>query len=241
MARAIILTVRHSDVRDTLARITAPTLVLHREDSEFCPSANGRYNRRAHPRSTLRPSCLAQMLSIGSATPRRCSTRSRSFVTGVRGGFGAERVLTTIMFTDIVGSNRARPGVLGPTTGGGDLLDNHDTIVRHETRSVLRTRSEHGRVTDSSQPSPARAPRSPAPTPSSTRSRVLGIEVRGGHPRRARVESARCRCRRDGGAHRGRASWPWRDPAKYWWSSTVRRQSSPGSRHRFAGGAVSTT
>src|SRR6202012_2132849 len=37
MARAIILTVRHCDVRDTLTRITAPTLVLHRKDSEFCP------------------------------------------------------------------------------------------------------------------------------------------------------------------------------------------------------------
>src|SRR6516165_8434964 len=43
MARAIILTVRHTDVRDTLARITAPTLVVHRESCEFCPVDNGRY------------------------------------------------------------------------------------------------------------------------------------------------------------------------------------------------------
>ena len=52
------------------------------------------------------------------------------FVTGVRGGFGGERVLTTIMFTDIVGSTE-RAAVLGDGRWR-DLLDNHDTIVRHE-------------------------------------------------------------------------------------------------------------
>ena len=34
------------------------------------------------------------------------------FVTGVRGSFGADRVLTTIMFTDIVGSTQ-RAAMLG--------------------------------------------------------------------------------------------------------------------------------
>jgi class 3 adenylate cyclase len=52
------------------------------------------------------------------------------FVTGVRGGADAERVLTTIMFTDIVGSTR-RAAELGDNRWR-DLLDNHDNIVRHE-------------------------------------------------------------------------------------------------------------
>ena len=52
------------------------------------------------------------------------------FVTGARGGSVAERVLTTIMFTDIVGST-ARAAALGDDRWR-DLLDNHDRIVRHE-------------------------------------------------------------------------------------------------------------
>jgi class 3 adenylate cyclase len=52
------------------------------------------------------------------------------FVTGVRGGFDTERVLTTIVFTDIVGSTR-RAAELGDLRWH-DLLDNHDRIVRHE-------------------------------------------------------------------------------------------------------------
>ena len=43
MARAVIETVRQSDVRDTLTRITAPTLIMHRDNPDFTPIANGRY------------------------------------------------------------------------------------------------------------------------------------------------------------------------------------------------------
>ena len=52
------------------------------------------------------------------------------FITGVRSGFDAERVLTTIVFTDIVGSTQ-RAAALGDVRWH-DLLDNHDKIVRHE-------------------------------------------------------------------------------------------------------------
>jgi len=48
----------------------------------------------------------------------------------VRGGSDAERVLTTIVFTDIVGSTQ-RAAALGDDRWR-DLLDNHDAIVRHE-------------------------------------------------------------------------------------------------------------
>jgi class 3 adenylate cyclase len=52
------------------------------------------------------------------------------FVTGVRGAFDNERVLTTIVFTDIVGSTR-RAAELGDLRWH-DLLDNHDRVVRHQ-------------------------------------------------------------------------------------------------------------
>jgi class 3 adenylate cyclase len=54
------------------------------------------------------------------------------FITGARGGLHAERVLTTIVFTDIVGSTE-RAAALGDDRWR-DLLDNHDTIVRHELK-----------------------------------------------------------------------------------------------------------
>ena len=52
------------------------------------------------------------------------------FVTGARGGSDAERVLTTIVFTDIVGSTQ-RAAELGDQRWH-DLLDNHDRIVRYQ-------------------------------------------------------------------------------------------------------------
>jgi class 3 adenylate cyclase len=52
------------------------------------------------------------------------------FITGVRGGSDTERVLTTMVFTDIVGSTQ-RAAELGDRRWH-DLLDNHDRIVRHE-------------------------------------------------------------------------------------------------------------
>ena len=43
MARAVSEALIASDVRDSLARITAPTLILHREDATFVAVGHGRY------------------------------------------------------------------------------------------------------------------------------------------------------------------------------------------------------
>jgi class 3 adenylate cyclase len=129
MARAVIEVVRHSDVRDTLARITAPTLIMHRDNPEFTPIANGRYiaEHIAGAHFIELPGADA-LYWVGDTAPML--DEIEEFITGVRGGFGAERVLTTIMFTDIVGSTE-RAAVLGDRRWR-DLLDGHDTIVRHE-------------------------------------------------------------------------------------------------------------
>ncbi|HET7666664.1 MAG TPA: adenylate/guanylate cyclase domain-containing protein, partial [Mycobacterium sp.] len=52
------------------------------------------------------------------------------FVTGARIGSETERVLTTIVFTDIVGSTE-RAAALGDDRWHA-LLDNHDNVVRHQ-------------------------------------------------------------------------------------------------------------
>ena len=54
------------------------------------------------------------------------------FITGSRGGWDAERVLTTIVFTDIVASTQ-RAAALGDDRWR-DLLDSHDSLVRRELR-----------------------------------------------------------------------------------------------------------
>ncbi len=52
------------------------------------------------------------------------------FVTGVRAGTGSDRVVATIVFTDIVGSTE-RAADLGDDRWL-DLLDNHDNIIRRQ-------------------------------------------------------------------------------------------------------------
>ena len=74
-------------------------------------------------------SCLGGTLCIGPATQHLCSTRSRSSSPACA-AFDAERVLTTIVFTDIVGSTE-RAAALGDDRWHA-LLDNHDRVVRHE-------------------------------------------------------------------------------------------------------------
>ncbi|GBG37784.1 cyclase [Mycobacterium montefiorense] len=129
MARAMIQTIRQADARDTLPRISAPTLILHRTDSGFTPVANGQYlaEHIAGSRFVELPG-EDTLYWVGDTAPML--DEIEEFVTGVRGGSDAERLLTTIVFTDIVGSTE-RAALLGDDRWR-DLLDNHDTIVRHE-------------------------------------------------------------------------------------------------------------
>jgi class 3 adenylate cyclase len=129
MARAISKAVTESDVRDSLPRVTAPTLILHREKSTFIPVGHGRYlaEHIAGSRYVELPGADVPYW-VGDTAPML--DEIEEFNTGVRGHFDAERILTTIVFTDIVGSTKRAAG-LGDHRWH-DLLDNHDKIVRHE-------------------------------------------------------------------------------------------------------------
>ena len=129
MARAVTGAMVASDVRDALPRITAPTLIVHRCDCRFVPVEHGRYLAAhiAGSRYVELPGADA-LHWVGDTGPML--DEIEEFITGVRGGFDAERVLTTIVFTDIVGST-LRAAALGDLRWH-DLLDNHDRIVRHE-------------------------------------------------------------------------------------------------------------
>jgi class 3 adenylate cyclase len=129
MARAVSTVVADVDVRDTLARITAPTLILHRDKSRFVPVAHGRYLAEHIAGSRYVELPGADVLYwVGDTAP--LLDEIEEFITGARGGSDTERVLTTIVFTDIVGSTE-RAAALGDQRWH-NLLDSHDTIVRHE-------------------------------------------------------------------------------------------------------------
>jgi class 3 adenylate cyclase len=227
MARAIILTVRHTDVRETLARITVPTLVLHREESQFCPVENGRYIAEHITGAQLVELPGADALYwVGDTAPML--DEIEEFVTGVRGGFGAERVLTTIMFTDIVGSTE-RAALLGDGRWR-NLLDNHDTMVRHELERFggfeVNTAGD-GFV--ASFPSPSAAIACADSLIESIR--LLGIEIRVG------IHAGEVEVRGDDVAgmavHIGARVAALAGPNEVLVSSTV-RDIVTGSRHRFA-------
>jgi class 3 adenylate cyclase len=129
MARAVNKVVTEADVRDALARITAPTLILHRDRSIFIPVEHGRYLAEHIAGSRYVELSGADVLYwVGDTAPML--DEIEEFITGMRGGFDAERVLTTIVFTDIVGSTQ-RAAALGDDRWR-DLLDKHDRIIRHE-------------------------------------------------------------------------------------------------------------
>ena len=129
MARAVSDVVAAADVRDKLASITAPTLIMHRADAAFVASGHGRYLAEHIPGARYVELPGADSLHWVGETATMLD-EIEEFITGVRGGFDAERVLTTIVFTDIVGSTQ-HAATLGDNRWH-DLLDNHDNIVRHE-------------------------------------------------------------------------------------------------------------
>ncbi|MEN3320625.1 MAG: alpha/beta fold hydrolase [Mycobacterium sp.] len=129
MARAVAEILLASDARDRLSRIAAPTLILHRRDSTFVNPGHGRY-LAAHivgSRYVELPGADS-LYWTGDSAP--ILDEIEEFVTGVRGGSDAERMLTTIVFTDIVGSTQ-KAAALGDDRWHA-LLDNHDNVVRHE-------------------------------------------------------------------------------------------------------------
>ena len=176
MARAVSRIVIESDVREALSRVNAPTLILHRVGATFVPVGHGRY-LAAHIAGSRYVELPGPdtLYWVGDTAP--LLDEIEEFITGVRGHFDAERVLATLVFTDIVGST-ARAAALGDDRWR-DLLDNHDTIVRHQLQRFggreVNTAGD-GFVTTFTSPSAALA----CADEIVGAVRVLGIEVRVG-------------------------------------------------------------
>jgi class 3 adenylate cyclase len=118
------------DVRSALPLIDAPTLVLHRDPSLFSVG-------HAHYLAEHLARARLVVLPGGDHLPYGADSdviidEIEEFLTGVRGGAATDRVLTTVLFTDIVGSTErvARSG----DRSWHELLDSHDAMARDELR-----------------------------------------------------------------------------------------------------------
>jgi len=128
MAQARFEAAMTVDVRDLLAEIRVPTLVIERPDAGV-GVPQGRYLADRIDGAELLQLPGSDVLHwVGESSAMLDAIEE--FLTGVRGGIGVERVLATVLFTDIVGSTH-RAGQLGDEKWR-DLLDRHDQIVRRQ-------------------------------------------------------------------------------------------------------------
>ena len=115
------------DVRPILSAIRIPTLVLHRTGDRSISVEAGRDLARRIPGATLVELPGDDHLPwIGDAD--RLIDEIEVFLTGVRGSAAPDRVLATVLFTDIVGSTE-RAAAIGDAAWA-DLLQAHHDQVR---------------------------------------------------------------------------------------------------------------
>jgi class 3 adenylate cyclase len=118
-----------SDARALLPSIHVPTLVMHRREYPLLPIEHGRYLAEHIEGATfveLPGSDAPLMWESGDLVVDTI----RSFLTGAEPASEIDRVLATVLFTDIVGSTE-RAQKLGDR-GWRELLERHDAIAsRH--------------------------------------------------------------------------------------------------------------
>lgn len=118
-----------TDLRPILPAIAVPTLVLHRSGDGVVPVELGREVAGLIPGATLRELDGADHLAFAGDSEALVD-EIEEFLTGARGGADTERVLATLLFTDIVGST-AVAARLGDQRWH-DLLDVHRARLRRE-------------------------------------------------------------------------------------------------------------
>lgn len=128
MARALIEASMRADVTAVLPTIQAPTLVLHRVGEVF-PVAAGRQLARRIPNARL-VELDGDDHAYWVGDTESVVAEIEEFLTGVRTAPAPDRLLATILFTDIVGSTE-RLSELGDRDWHA-LLEQHNARVREQ-------------------------------------------------------------------------------------------------------------
>ena len=174
-ARDLILMNSQTDVRSILPAVTVPTLVLHRTGDSDSRVQEGRYIADHIPGARFVE--LPGDDHVPWMDGDQVVDEIEEFLTGVRPAPEPDRVLMTLLFTDIVGSTD-KVASLGDSRWR-TLLDEHHAVVRRE---LVRFR---GREVDTAGDGffatfdgPARAVRAAQAIREGLRG--LGIEIRAG-------------------------------------------------------------
>ncbi len=164
------------DVRASLPAITAPTLVLHRTDDPLVDVAHGRYLAEGVPGARLVEVPGADHWPwAGNADP--VLGEIEEFVTGARAAPEPERILTTLLFTDIVSSTE-RATEMGDRRWRELLEDQRELVRREIERFRGREMQTIGDGFFAVFDSPTRAIRCAAAARDAVR--LLGLELRAG-------------------------------------------------------------
>ena len=127
-AHDLILMNSKADVRDVLPLVQVPALVLHRTGDRDSSVDEGRYIARRIPGAKFVE--LAGEDHVPHVDSDQILDQVEEFLTGTKPAPVSERVLATVLFTDLVGSTeRARE--LGDSAWAA-LLERHHEVVRRE-------------------------------------------------------------------------------------------------------------
>ena len=116
------------DVRDVVPAVRVPTLIVHNVDDPVCHVENARFLARTIPHARYVE--LPGGDHVPWFDPDETLAEIREFLTGVREAPEPDRVLATVLFTDIVGSTE-RAAELGDRRWR-ELLENHHATIRRQ-------------------------------------------------------------------------------------------------------------
>jgi class 3 adenylate cyclase len=129
MVRQILHMCSEVDARDVLPTVAVPTLILHRSGDENIPVEVGRYMAERIPNAKyVELAGDDHLWFVGDIDS--VIEETEEFLTGARSAVEPDRVLATVMFTDIIDSTRT-----GAELGDRrwrDLVERHDTLIRRE-------------------------------------------------------------------------------------------------------------
>jgi hypothetical protein len=140
-AMAIARMNREIDIREVLPAIRVPTLVMHRTDDNWVSVAGGRYIGEHIPGARyIELPGPDHVPWVGNADT--VVDHVEEFLTGSISSVEPDRVLATVLFTDIVGSTE-KAAALGDRRWR-ELLDGHHATIR---RSLERFRGREVKAT----------------------------------------------------------------------------------------------
>jgi len=165
------------DISDILPAVRVPTLVIHRTGDKTVSMEGGRDMAAKIPGARLVELPGIDHLFYVGENADEISDAIEEFLTGSRAPVAVDRVLATVLFTDIVGSTE-KAATLGDQRWR-DLLDNHHATIR---RNLARFRGHEVKTTGdgflATFDGPARGVRCTCAIAEEIR--PLGIEVRAG-------------------------------------------------------------